>query len=155
MLGRLYEAGLRHPQQGQIVRQDYLQALQWFQKAAAQGDADAQWQLGSMYANGKGVPQNYKEAVEWYRRAADQGYRPAQDQLGYIYAVGQGVPRDAVQAYFWWNLAIASLPPGTSKSTRDDRVRDRDRMAKEMTPTQLTRAQELANQWWKAHHKEK
>ncbi|HIE87808.1 MAG TPA: sel1 repeat family protein, partial [Gammaproteobacteria bacterium] len=47
----------------------------WFEETqveANQGDADAQYLLGLMYANGRGVPQDDKEAVRWYRLAADQ-----------------------------------------------------------------------------------
>ena len=39
---------------------------------AEQGDADAQFNLGIMYANGRGVPQDDAEVVRWYRLAADQ-----------------------------------------------------------------------------------
>ena len=38
-----------------------------------QGDADAQFELGFCYANGKGVEQDQAEAVSWYRKAAEQG----------------------------------------------------------------------------------
>ena len=40
---------------------------------AEQGDADAQVNLGVMYAIGLGVPQDDAEAVRWYRLSADQG----------------------------------------------------------------------------------
>ena len=49
--------------------------------AAAQGDAYAQYNLGGMYANGKGVTQDYKEAIKWYRLAADQGNADAKEAL--------------------------------------------------------------------------
>ena len=40
---------------------------------AEQGEAEAQFNLGYMYATGEGVPQNDTEAVRWYRMAAEQG----------------------------------------------------------------------------------
>ena len=43
---------------GQGVPQDYGKARQWYEKAAAQGLAAAQGNLGVMYANGHGVPQD-------------------------------------------------------------------------------------------------
>jgi TPR repeat protein len=49
----------------------------WYQKAADQGDAKAQSNLGTMYAFGKGVLKDYKQAVYWYQKAADQGYASA------------------------------------------------------------------------------
>ena len=66
----------------------------WYRKAADQGDAAAQSNLGVMYANGQGVPQDYAEAVQWYRKAADQGDADAQNNLGVMYDKGQGVPQD-------------------------------------------------------------
>ena len=58
---------------GQGVPQDYAEAVKWYRKAADQGYAAAQTNLGLMYAHGQGVPQDYVEAVKWYRKAADQG----------------------------------------------------------------------------------
>ena len=40
---------------------------------AEEGDADAQVNLGLMYANGEGVPQDDAEAVAWTRKAAEPG----------------------------------------------------------------------------------
>jgi TPR repeat protein len=41
-------------------------------KAAEQGDAEAQNNLGLMYYEGEGVSQDYMEAAKWYRLAAEQ-----------------------------------------------------------------------------------
>ena len=67
-----------------------LQANDWknapiseVQKAAEQGDTDAQQILVSMYSLGKGVPQDYKQAVAWSRKAAEQGHVLAQYELMY------------------------------------------------------------------------
>ena len=65
---------------------------------AEQEDADAQYQLGFMYATGDGVPQDDAKAVRWYRLAADQGRSDAQYNLGYMYSNGEGVPQDDVEA---------------------------------------------------------
>ena len=51
----------------------YEQAFPVCSKAAEQGDAAAQYNLGWMYRFGKGVQQNYSKAVKWYRKAAEQG----------------------------------------------------------------------------------
>ena len=50
-------------------------------KEAEQGDARAQFNLGFMYADGRGVAQNDTEAVKWYRLAADQGHATAKQSL--------------------------------------------------------------------------
>ena len=60
-------------EEGQGVRQDYAQAVQWYRKAAEQGLAEAQYNLGVMYAKGEGVRQNYKIAKEWFGKACDNG----------------------------------------------------------------------------------
>ena len=67
-------------EQGHGVPQDYAEAVKWYRKAADQGDAFAQYNLGVMYDNGEGVPQDQAEAVKWYRKAAEQGdaERPVQ-----------------------------------------------------------------------------
>ena len=51
-------------------------------KAAEQGQAEAQYTLGFMYAKGEGVPQDYAEAMKWFRKAAEQGHAEAQHNLG-------------------------------------------------------------------------
>ena len=55
------------------MSQNFSVAVLWYQVAAEQGDASAQFNLGLMYEYGRGVPQNYSEAVKWYRLAAEQG----------------------------------------------------------------------------------
>ena len=64
---------------GQGVRQDYAQAVQWFGKAAEQGLANAQYNLGVMYANGEGIHQSYKIAKEWFGKACDNGLQQGCD----------------------------------------------------------------------------
>src|SRR6202142_3725880 len=58
---------------------------------AEQGDAEAQFNLGFCYDDGRCVEKDYGEAVKWYRKAAAQNFAPAQFNLGYCYANGQGV----------------------------------------------------------------
>ncbi len=62
--------------------------------AAAAGDATAQYEVASRYADGRGVPASLEEAVRWYERAAEQGIVPAQFRLGSLYEKGQGVKKD-------------------------------------------------------------
>jgi uncharacterized protein len=56
---------------GQGVRQNYAEAVKWYRKAAEQGYAWAQYNLGFMYFHGQGVPQDYAEAAKWGRKAAE------------------------------------------------------------------------------------
>ena len=98
-------------EQGRGAPQDYAEAINWNRKAAEQGHADAQYNLGVMYYNGEGVPLDYAEAARWYRLAAEQGHASAQNNLGFMYSKGQGVPQDYVQAHMWFKgcrlLAVA------------------------------------------------
>jgi TPR repeat protein len=55
--------------------------VKWFRKAAEQGHAPAQYNLGVCYYYGNGVPQNYREAVRWIRKAAEQGHADAIEGL--------------------------------------------------------------------------
>ena len=50
------------------------------EKAANQGDSDAQVKLGLAYYHGRGVAQNFAEAVRWYKKAADQGDGKHEDE---------------------------------------------------------------------------
>ena len=84
-----------------IVVASYAQAettTQDVMKAAEQGLAKAQYNLGLMFNNGKGVKQDYLQCVSWYRKAAEQGHAKAQYNLGVAYTLGKGVKRDRLQA---------------------------------------------------------
>ncbi len=75
-------------------------------KAAEQGNALAQLNLGAMYDYGReGVPKDDQQAVVWYRKAAEQGNAGAQFSLGRMYANGRGVPKDDQQAVVWYRKA--------------------------------------------------
>ncbi|ENW1538914.1 sel1 repeat family protein [Neisseria gonorrhoeae] len=65
-LGVMYENGQR-------VRQDYVQAVQWYRKASEQGDAQAQYNLGLMYYDGRGVRQDLALAQQWLGKACQNG----------------------------------------------------------------------------------
>ena len=123
---------------GQGVPQDYKTAVKWYGLAAEQGLALAQNNLGLMYRKGQGVPQDYKTAVKWYGLAAEQGLALAQNNLGFMYANGKGVLKDYVYAHMWLNIAAIS---GDT-----DAVKNRDIVAKTMTPADISAAQKLARE---------
>jgi len=66
------------PVRAKLIR---IQDFETTKRAAEQGDADAQFALGEMYANGQGVARDETEAMKWYRKAAAQGYKLAQAAL--------------------------------------------------------------------------
>ena len=77
------------------------------EKAANQGEAEAQYNLGMMYHRGIGLMhENHAEAVEWYRKAADQGHAEAQYNLGVMYHRGTGlVHENHAEAAEWYRKA--------------------------------------------------
>ena len=87
-----------------VVR-DNAVAVKWFRKAAEQGHARAQFNLGWMYDNGRGVSKDESEAVKWYYKAAEQGHVRAQFNLGWDYRHGCGVRQDYVEAVKWYRMA--------------------------------------------------
>ena len=84
---------------------NYQTAFKLWLPLAEQGNAKAQYNLGVMYGNGRGVKQDYFKAVNWYRKAAEQGYAKAQFNLGNMYANGRGVKQDDVEAVKWFRKA--------------------------------------------------
>lgn len=86
-------------------KKDYQQALYYYQQAANQGLAQAQYQLASMYTDGHGVKQDDRQAAQWYRPAAEQGHKQAQTRLGYMYSKGLGLKQSNAQALNWYRKA--------------------------------------------------
>ena len=131
---------------GEGVIEDDKEAVKWYRLAAEQGNAEGQFNLGTMYARGEGVIENYKEVVKWYRLAAEQGYADAQSHLAYMHANGQGVIQDNVYAHMWWNIA-ASNGSESAKKVKDILVED-------MTPQDISKAQDLARECVKKNYKD-
>ena len=130
---------------GEGIPQDYKTAVKWYRRAAEQGNATAQSNLGLMYDKGEGVSQDYKTAVKWYRHAAEQGDASAQSNLGLMYYEGKGVLQDNVYAHMWGNI---------SASNGIDEGRElRDSVAKRMTPSQIEKAQDLARECLRKEYK--
>ncbi|WP_293004660.1 tetratricopeptide repeat protein [Nitrosomonas sp.] len=108
-LGVMYYTGdaVSKTASGQVLNNDPELAAGWFYRAAEQGYADAQFNLGLMYANGEGVPQDMEQAVELFKKAAEQGHVDAQNNLGAMYFTGEGVARNEKKAIEWFEKAAA------------------------------------------------
>ena len=65
------------------------EAVAYYRKAAAQGDAEGEFGLGSMYAAGEGVKRDPAEARKWITRAAEKGHVPAVRLLAQGYIKGE------------------------------------------------------------------
>lgn len=86
---------------GDYVEQSDEQAEKWFRKAAEQGFAISQYNLGYIYRSKK----KSSQAAIWYKKAAEQGLADAQVNLGLCYENGEGVEKDPVQAVQWYRRA--------------------------------------------------
>jgi len=72
---------------------------------AESGDAQAQFELGRAYEDGKSVAQDDERAVQWFRKSAEQGNAQAQNSMGVMYAQGRGVHGDREEAVRWYRRA--------------------------------------------------
>ncbi len=84
---------------------DYQRAYKEWKAAADAGQAEAQFDLGVLYAQGLGVRRDLTEAAFWYRRSAEQWNAEAEYALGQMYSRGWGVPRDEADALRWLQMA--------------------------------------------------
>ncbi len=93
------------------VAQDYQKAARWLKLAAGQKQADAQYMMGLLYQQGKGVRQDNKKAMEWYLKAAQQNHKDAQFELASMYEAGYeagelGQP-NYNEAKQWYNRSLS------------------------------------------------
>ena len=149
-------------------RGDYEAAVAQWAGPAAKGDPDALFNMGQAYKLGRGVPKDLARAEDFYARAARKGQIRAADNYGillfqtrrqaeaipwltasadrgepramYILGIaaynGDYVAKDPVRAYVMYDLAAGA---GEDMATAA-----RDSVAKTLTPKQLTRARQLA-----------
>ncbi len=143
--------------------------------SAEAGDASAQYKLGLLYDEGKGVPQNPIQAKEWIEKAAMQGHAGAQLHLGTLFLEGKGAPQSSQLELFWFSRAaeqgdgLALMKLGwmyeRGRGVPQDFIQAhmwynlgqahgewraaeaRDALAKQMTPAQIAEAQRLAREW--------
>ena len=72
----------------------YSEAVKYFDKAAEQGQKEAQYQLGNCYYYGIGINKDINRAKEWYRKASEQGHIEAQSKLSEIKITGSNNNQD-------------------------------------------------------------
>jgi TPR repeat protein len=90
---------------------DYANAYRLLREASDAGDAEAEANLGYLYARGQGVAADQQEALRLYARAADQGDGEGMNGIGYKYLFGTGVAVDRGLAVHWFCLAVAKGNP--------------------------------------------
>jgi hypothetical protein len=137
-------------------------AVRSLEIAAQHGDADAQFQLANLFAEGRGVPQDLVIAYAWYV-IADAGGNPkskdamrqvgaklppggiasVRSKLGQMYANGSGVPKDYTKAYTWFSLAEAA---GDQQSEREKEL-----LTQRMTEQEIAEGSSRAADWLRKH----
>ena len=66
---------------GEGMEKDFAKGAEWLTKAALQGNAPAQYNLGRMYQWGKGVEKDLQQARFWFQKAIDNGHEKAKEAL--------------------------------------------------------------------------
>jgi TPR repeat protein len=150
-------------------------AVSVMRSLAQEGDANAQYFLGTWHYFGEGVPQDYTAAVSWFRRAAERGNASSKTFLGVMYRDGKGVPQDYAAAVAWYRKAAEQgdalaqsdlgVMYGYGQGVPQDYVQahkwfnlaavsgdasaatNRGTVARKMNPAQIAEAQRLASAW--------
>jgi uncharacterized protein len=138
---------------GDGVRQDFSLARMWLERAIGHaatevepGDADtqgslaqAQLNLGYMYASAKGVARNYEKAIAYFRQAAVLSDAAAFSNLAYAYHSGSGVQKNDSMAFTYYALAMR-FGDNEAQAKRDD-------VGKNVAPDERSKAQRRAEVW--------
>jgi TPR repeat protein len=111
-------------------------------QAAERGDAEVQFNLAIMYANGlldsRYVPEGSRsEATRWMLAAAEQGLPRAQVKLAEIYAGEPDTPDSSIEACAWFLLAAAGFHGAQLETAQ----------SLHLTPSQIAAARRFAQSW--------
>lgn len=92
--------------------EDNRRAVALYRKAAAQGDAEGQYGLATMYLKGEGVSRDYAEAVKLLTLSAEQGHGQSASLLANAYLNGElGLEQDPARGREWLERAAAAGDP--------------------------------------------
>lgn len=124
---------------------DYAEAVRWYREAAARGHRSALYNLGLMYAEGRGVRQNNGEAIIYFRQAAERGHAKAHFNVGYMQENGWGTAKDP-------SLGLTSyiIASHFGLAVADDA---RARLSAKLSPDQVRDAEHRARRWIDRHRR--
>ena len=80
-------------------------AFAWLSRAAAGNQPVAQYELGVMYENGRGLKADPAQAFRWFKSAALKGNRRAMHSLATAYTEGRGTAKNMFEAARWYGRA--------------------------------------------------
>lgn len=113
--------------QGRIVTRDMAVARGWYEKAAAQNQANAAFVLGQIHWNGDGVVKDNAKAARFWRIAYEHGREDAALHLGneaFVRAgrgVGKWDPAILREARDWFAKAVSARSPEVAKVAAERR----------------------------------
>ena len=86
-------------------------AYDYFKAAAAEGDANGLYNLGTCHARGYGTPQDDQSAFNCFRAAAEKGHPEAINNVGWFFREGRVVEKDLEMAARWFAKSAAKENP--------------------------------------------
>ena len=89
------------------TEESFKVARYWSEKAAEQGNAEAQTRMGTIFHEGLGVARDPERAMWWFLQAAKQNHAGAQAMIGVASHLGIGVEADRFHAVRMLMLSAA------------------------------------------------
>ena len=117
----------------------HTRAVEWWSKAANQGDQEAQYNLANAYRHGLGVEKDLAKAFEWVMASATGGLAAAQASAGLAYATGEGAVQDPLESAKWFVLAARRGDAGA--------MANQQRAKRILSPAQWAEVERRAGQW--------
>ena len=84
---------------------DFILAHEHLSLSAESNNGDAQYLLGHMFENGKGVEVDEQQSFRWYLASAKNGIPPSQYSVSLRYSSGIGTKKDVQKGLFWLEAA--------------------------------------------------
>ena len=92
-------------------KEDYINAVRYYEKAAKLNDPKSQNALGVCYDQGLGVTKDYNKAFEYLLKSYNNGCTDSYANIGYYYLVGQGTNQDYNKAFEAYSKAAINEFP--------------------------------------------
>jgi TPR repeat protein len=99
---------------------NFEKAAEWLEKAAVQGNAEAQYHFGGLYATGQGVAGDLTKAAAWFEKAALQGHVEAMPLVATAYLHGLGVVQNREKAREWARKGADAGDETAAQMLRDE-----------------------------------
>lgn len=97
---------------------DMSESMRWFEKAGEAGHASANYNLGVLKLNGRGVPQDKRTAAKHFKAAGEAGHQDSMTNLAMMLVKGDGLPRDLQLGAQW--LVKAAKTGNTMEELMDN-----------------------------------